>query len=223
MKLMIVDDHEVVREGLIATLADVRHVRIIGAVGTGKAALTLASRVMPDVALVDLRLPDTTGDDLCRELHAVSRCIAVVILSSYLNEETVRKSLGAGAVAYLTKSAGLPRLREVLEQIRADPSRRASLHTAPQVVKQLDELESAREGVLKITTRQEQIVWFLAEGLTNAAIAERLFISESTVRFHIQRAKTRLEARTRAELVAKAMRVGAIAPAPDDVGAPYSG
>jgi len=211
---MIVDDHEVVREGLMATLASVEGVTVVGAVATGRAALELARRVAPDVALVDLRLPDLSGDELCRELLALSPSISVVILSSYLSEETVRSSLRAGASAYVTKSAGVPKLREVLVELRNARGERP-VQTAPQLVKELDRLVAERQGTLRITPQQERVLELTAEGLTNRAIAARLFISESTVRFHVQKLKGRIGARTRAELVAKAMRLGVIPPAPE--------
>ena len=217
LRLLIVDDHEIVREGLIATLASSDDVSVVGAVATGSDALDLARRTLPDVALVDLRLPDTTGEELCRELLAVSPSTAVVILSSYLSEETVRSSLRAGATAYVTKSAGVPKLREVLAEIREE---RVPAQTAPQVVKELDRLLADRQGALRITPQQERVLELTAEGLTNRAIAERLFISESTVRFHVGKLKERIGARTRAELVAKAIRLGVIPPAPEAVGSP---
>src|SRR5438876_10380482 len=175
MRLMIVDDHGVVREGLMATLASVEGVTVVGAVATGRAALELARRVAPDVALVDLRLPDVSGDELCRELLALSPSISVVILSSYLSEETVRSSLRAGASAYVTKSAGVPKLREVLVELRNARGERP-VQTAPQLVKELDRLVAERQGTLRITPQQERVLELTAEGLTNRAIAARLFI-----------------------------------------------
>ncbi len=222
MHLMIVDDHEVVREGLMASLAAVDGLTVLGAVSTGSAALKLARRTTPDVALVDLRLPDMSGDELCRQLVALSPSISVVILSSYLSEETVRSSLQAGASAYVTKAAGLPKLREALEQIRAAPHKRLPVHLAPQLVKQLDRAVAERQGPLHLSPRQERILELAAEGLTNRAIGERLYISESTVRFHIQKLKARYGARTRAELVARAIRLGVIPPAPEAFTPAYS-
>jgi DNA-binding NarL/FixJ family response regulator len=142
-----------------------------------------------------------------------------VILTSYLSDETVRNALQAGAATYVTKAARIPRLTEVLEEVRDDPDRRVPVHGAPQLVRELDRVVGERQGPVRITQRQERILELAAEGLTNQAISARLFISESTVRFHLQGLKERLGARTRAELVGKAIRLGVIAPAPDDAGA----
>lgn len=217
MRLMIVDDHEVVRDGLVATLGAVERLTVIGAFSTGRDALALLRRETPDVALVDLRLPDISGDALCRAVLAASPATAVVMLSSHLSEEMVRASLSAGAAAYVTKAAGIRRLIDVLDELRAAPDARVPVHRAPQLVKQLDRLVAERQGALRITPRAERILELASEGRTNRAIGDELFISESAVRFHIQKLKERFGARTRAELVARAIHLGVIAPAPDDV------
>jgi DNA-binding NarL/FixJ family response regulator len=212
MRLMIVDDHEVVREGLSATLgADPRDV-LVASVSTGAAALALAGQMAPDVALVDLRLPDMSGEDLCRELVAASPSLSVVILSTYLSEETVRGALQAGAVGYVTKAAGLPRLREVLDELRQGLGAPPHSLTAPQIVQRLEALVAEREGARRATPQQERVLALAAEGMTNRAVGERLRISESTVRFHVQKLKELTGARTRTELVAKAIRLGMIPP-----------
>jgi DNA-binding NarL/FixJ family response regulator len=214
---MIVDDHEVVRQGLMVALTSQGDVRIVGAVATGQAGLELARRARPDVALVDLRLPDMSGQELCRDLVRIVPETTVVILSSYLSEETVRESLRAGAAAYVTKAAGLGTLREVLHDIRSGSMSSAMEHQAPQIVKQLHELVRDREGGLRATPQQERVLELAAQGLTNREVGARLFISESTVRFHIQKLKETVSARTRTELIAKAIRAGMIPPGAEDV------
>src|SRR4051812_24749129 len=119
MRVLIVDDHEIVREGLAATLSSDSRIEIVGAAATAKEALMLARRTLPDVALVDLRLPDMTGEELTRELRARFPSTAVIVLTTYLSEETVRGALKAGAAAYGTKAAGLPELRAAIDRIAA--------------------------------------------------------------------------------------------------------
>jgi DNA-binding NarL/FixJ family response regulator len=214
---MIVDDHEIVREGLVATLSAPGGVFVVGAVATGREALQLARRAAPTVAIVDLRLPDTSGDQLCRELLQVRPGMSVIMLSTYLNEEVVRGSLRAGATAYVTKAAGVMKLREVLRNLQRNPGARAQPHEASQIVNQLHALVAAREGGLRATPRQERVLELAAQGLTNREVGEQLFISESTVRFHIQKLKETTTTRTRTELIAKAIRIGMIAPGPEDL------
>ena len=222
IRLIIVDDHEIVREGLRAMLAADALTPVAGVAGTGQAALTLARRVVPTVAIVDLRLPDMSGAALCRQLLGLSPSISVVMLSTYLSEEAVREAIDAGACAYVTKAAGLAHLRATLELARRDPGRRVAQHDAPRIVKELHALVARRSGPPRPTPMQERVLELAAQGLTNREVGEKLFISESTVRFHIQKLKDLIDARSRTDLVAKAIRHGLIAPAPEDLRLPVA-
>src|SRR3954470_23977856 len=126
--VLIVDDHEVAREGLRAALGNDPDYEIVAAEPNGRRALEAARRTRPDVAIVDLCLPDMPGDELCRELLVVRPGLAVVMLTSYLTEETVRRSLHAGASSYVTKAAGLPELRAALARIREEGPRSHDLN-----------------------------------------------------------------------------------------------
>jgi DNA-binding NarL/FixJ family response regulator len=212
MRLLIVDDHEVVREGLQATLAADERLEIVGAVSTGRAAIERARQTIPDIAVVDLRLPDMRGEELTRALRERFPSIAVIILSTYLSEETIRASLEAGAAAYVTKAAGLPELRAAIDRVMADQKAPGPL-VGPQIAKQLHEAVTRRMAGEVPTPQQERVLELAAQGFTNQEIGERLFISESTVRFHIQKLKEKFSARSKTELIAKAIRSGFIAPA----------
>lgn len=212
MRVMIVDDHEIVREGLRSSLSRVPGIEVVGEADSGKEALRRVRQTLPDVALVDLRLPDMRGEDLTRELTRDFPSTAVVILSTYLSEETVRGALEAGASGYVTKSAGLPELMATLERVRKG-ALQPGLSSGPQIVKQLHALVSERMSGVTPTPQQERVLELAAQGFTNHEIGERLFISESTVRFHVQKLKAKFQARTKTELIAKAIRTGFIAPA----------
>lgn len=212
MRIMIVDDHEVVREGVRASLAREPGIDVVAEAATGKEALRLVRRTLPDIALVDLRLPDMRGEDLTAELARDFPGTAVIILSTYLSEETVRTALQAGAAGYVTKSAGLPELLAAIERVRAGADATAT-SSGPQIVKQLHALVTERMSGATPTPQQERVLELAAQGFTNHEIGERLFISESTVRFHVQKLKAKFEARTKTELIAKAIRTGFIAPA----------
>ncbi len=214
-RLLIVDDHEVVREGLAAALAADERFEIAGTAATGKAALERARQTLPDIALVDLRLPDMRGEDLTREIRTHFPSTAVIVLTTYLGEGTVREALDAGAAAYVTKAAGLPELRAAIERVVAEP-KAVDGTAAPQIVKQLHALVAARMDDAIPTPRQEAVLELAAQGMTNGEIGDRLFISESTVRFHVQKLKEKFSARTKTELIAKAIRTGFIAPALED-------
>lgn len=212
VRLLVVDDHEVVREGLAAALSADGRFEIVGAVASAAAALEQARRATADVALVDLRLPDMMGDALCRELRARAPSTAIVMLSSYVSEDTVRTAMEAGAAAYVAKAAGLSELRATLERVVGD----AAKATERPIVAQLRELVARRAGNELVTPQQERVLELAAEGLTYREIGARLYISESTVRFHMQKLKVKLGARSKTDLIAKAIRSGLIAPAADD-------
>jgi DNA-binding NarL/FixJ family response regulator len=212
MDVLIVDDHELVRQGLIATLGN--RCTVVAAVGTAAAALDVVRNQRVDLALVDLRLPDMPGDDLCRALRDLSPSTAVVMLTTYMSDETVRRALHAGATAYVTKAAGLPELLSVLDQVKMG---RNSLEGkgADQIVAQLHALAARRVAAAPLTPQQESVLELAAQGLTNQEIGKRLYIAESTVRFHLQKLKPMFGARSKTDLIARAIRTGAISPAPE--------
>jgi DNA-binding NarL/FixJ family response regulator len=212
VRVMIVDDHEIVREGVRASLSRAPGIEVVGEASTGREALRRVRQTLPDIALIDLRLPDMRGEDLTREFSRDFPGTKVIILSTYLSEETVRGALQAGAAAYVTKSAGLPELMAAIERVRAGDTV-VSTASGPQIVKQLHALVNERMAGTTPTPQQERVLELAAQGFTNHEIGERLFISESTVRFHVQKLKAKFEARTKTELIAKAIRTGFIAPA----------
>lgn len=218
LKLLIVDDHEVVREGLQAALGRDDHYQVVAVAGTARDALETAMHVTPDVAIVDMRLSDSTGDDLCRKLRRLFPELVVVILSTYLSEEVVRRAVQAGAAAYVTKAAGLPELRATLDHIWRDRHLPRRAPSAPQIVSYLERLVKERQDDLAVSPQQTRVLELAAEGLTYRAIAERLLISESTVRFHIQKLKVKFGAGSKTDLIVQSLRMGIITVAADDAG-----
>ncbi len=212
MRIIVVDDHEVVREGLLATLGAQAELTVVGSAATGRAGIDLARRVTPDVVILDLRLPDMSGNDVCREILEAGPTTKVVMLTTYLSEAVVRDAIAAGAHAFVTKAAGVSKLVEVIRACGSTDAEQVSPHQVPMIVRELHELVAAREGGMRTTPQQERVLELAAEGLTNREVGERLFISESTVRFHIQKLKDTTSARTRTELIAKAIRAGLISP-----------
>lgn len=215
LRLLIVDDHEVVREGLAATLAEDERYEVVGSVADGRSALEQARRTLPDIVVLDLRLPDTDGIALCRRFRKSFPSTAVVVLSTYLSEGTVRGALDAGAAAFVTKAAGLAELRSALERVRADQGKGVE-ELAPQIVERLHNLVAERIETIQPTPQQGRVLELAAQGMTNKEIGSRLYLSESTVRFHIQKLKEKLDAHTKTELIAKSIRTGIIAPAYED-------
>lgn len=213
-RLLVVDDHEVVRAGITAALSQDPSLQVAGVAGSGREALALLPDLRPDVAVVDLRLPDMSGDELCRRLRARLPGLAVVVLSSYLTEPAVRDAVEAGAAGYVTKAAGLAELRAAIEEAAAGTGRPASVS---QIMRRLEGILDDRDGAGAPTPQQARVLALAAEGLTYSEMARRLSISESTVRFHIQKMKIKLGARSRTELVVRAVRAGLVV-TPDDEG-----
>jgi DNA-binding NarL/FixJ family response regulator len=214
LRLLLVDDHEVVREGLVATLG--KRYDIVGVVSTGADALTWAATGNADVALVDYRLPDTSGDVLCQALRQQAPDMAVVILTTYSSPATARRALNAGASAYVTKAAGLPALYNVLDRLEHGGFDTPGPAAATQILAQLHQPSSQHEGAILLTPQQESILELASLGLTNREMGAHLYISESTVRFHLQGLKTKFGARSKTDLIARAIREGAISPMAED-------
>jgi DNA-binding NarL/FixJ family response regulator len=211
MRILIVDDHEVVREGLLAAFADEPEREIVAVASTAADAIQQAKRRLPDVALIDLSLPDMSGIALCHDMRQRFPSMALVMLTTYLSEDIVRDSIQAGATGYVTKAAGLTELRRVLDRIEANPAEPNGTG-ASQLVDQLHRIANVNTGGDRPTPQQQRVLELAAEGLTNDEIAARLYISESTVRFHLQKLKAKLGARNKTELIARAIRKGLVTP-----------
>lgn len=211
MRICVVDDHEIVREGLRQALPNDPRIEVVGEAASGAEALHQARRTLPDVMLVDFRLGDMTGDELCRRIRKDFPSTQVVMLTTYLSEDVVRRCIDAGAAGFVTKASGLDELRAVLAKLDEQPG--ASFSGGPSaVVQRLYETDAKRAPRRSLTPQQERVLELAAHGFTYSEISARLHISESTVRFHIQSLKERLGVRTKTELIATAIRCALISP-----------
>ncbi|GAA4744627.1 response regulator transcription factor [Actinomycetospora chibensis] len=208
-EVLVVDDHEVVRAGVAAALSRDERMTVVASAGDGREALALCCERRPDVAVIDMRLPDMAGHELCRRIREQCPDTAVVVLSTYLSEEAVRDCVVAGAAAYVTKAAGLTELRTAIVDAhhRADPGHRPCVS---QIVRRLEQLVTDRGDSDAPTPAQSRVLALAAQGLTYGQIARDLRISESTVRFHIQKLKVKLGVRSRSELAVAAVRAGLV-------------
>lgn len=221
-EVLVVDDHEVVRAGVTAALSRDERMTVVASAGDGREALALCCEHRPDVAVIDMRLPDMAGHDLCGKIREQSPDTAVVVLSTYLSEEAVRDCVGAGAAAYVTKAAGLTELRTAIVDAHHPHHPRHPGHRpcVSQIVRRLEQLvidrdiprRSARptDDTSAPTPAQSRVLALAALGLTYGQIARDLRISESTVRFHIQKLKVKLGVRSRSELAVAAVRAGLV-------------
>ena len=212
LRVLVVDDHDVVREGLKGALASDPRFVLVGEAANGRNALQSARRTLPDVVVLDLHLPDVSGEEVCSLLRGLLPSAVILVLTSYLTEETVRRVARAGASAYVTKAAGLPQLRAALDEIWADRGQSIDVSKAPQIVRYLEDVVRERSDDRAPTPQQARVLELAADGLTYREIADRLGISESTVRFHIQKLKVKFETSSKTELIVQAIRTGMIAP-----------
>jgi DNA-binding NarL/FixJ family response regulator len=212
VRVVIADDQRVVREGLQLMLDLLDGIEVVGSASNGEEALELVSRRRPDVVLMDLRMPRLDGVEATRRLAASEPGIGIVALTTYADDETVIAALQAGARGYLTKDAGAEQIRAAIENVAAgeaalDPAVQRSLVAA---VAGGEEASPAAAPDLPdgLTPREAEVLGLIAEGLSNAEIAERLVVSAATVKSHVNHLFAKIGARDRAQAVAYAYRNG---------------
>jgi DNA-binding NarL/FixJ family response regulator len=200
----VVDDHPIVRDGIVATLSDAGDFRIAGCAADVAGAISLAEHERPDVMLLDLEMPGGNGLHAIATIKRISPGTRIVIFSAYAGEERVGAALGAGADSYVLKGTSSDELLATVRAVAAGETR-ITPAIAAQAVAALRVPRYAR-----ITEREREILGLLAEGLSNRAIAERLSITERTVKFHVGEIFSRLCAGNRAQAVAIARQRGLI-------------
>ncbi|MGH9150379.1 MAG: response regulator [Acidimicrobiales bacterium] len=211
VRLLVVDDHQVVLEGLASMLATLRHrVVIAGATTSPDEALRLAAELAPDVALVDIRLRGASGLDLCGELVRRQPACRVVFFTVYEDEQYLFQALRAGASGYILKQTTAAELADVLDRVMAgdvaiDPAMagRVALTAA-----RLQSGEFWPGAHLGLTQRESEVLGLMVRNLSNRAIGQRLFIGEETVKTHARSLYRKLEVENRAQAVAAALREG---------------
>jgi DNA-binding NarL/FixJ family response regulator len=209
VRVLLVDDHEMVRAGLRAMLAGDSGVAVVGEAATGSAALARAREVEPDVVLLDARLPDIGGDEVCRRLLRSSPHLAVVMLTTFAEDDLVRRCVRAGARGYLLKDiAHLDLGRSLRAVMRGEAV--IDSKVAPVV------LAAARLGadpadvIPSLNARQREVLRLVAEGLSNREIAARTHLSEHTVKGYVEEILERLGARNRVHAAIVATKQGLI-------------
>lgn len=212
IRLLLVDDHAVVRSGLKMLLAGEADVEIVGEAGSGSEAVTRAGSARPDVILMDIGLPDMTGIEAARQIKSSHPEVAIVALTIHEDEEYFFKMLEAGASGYVPKRAAP---EELLTAIRAAAAGEVYLY--PSLAKLLvkDYLTQERGAETKstldgLTEREQEVLSLLAEGANNEEIAAALVISPKTVERHRENIMRKLNLHSRVELVRYAIRKGII-------------
>jgi DNA-binding NarL/FixJ family response regulator len=213
LRVLIVDDHEVQRVGTRQVLETTDDIVVVGEAAGGNAAVALTGEMRPDIALIDIRLPDRDGIDVARELAVHHRSTRVVILSAYDDDSLVRGALEAGVAGYLLKT--LPRT-ELIRAVRAASHGITVLD--PAVSERWNHVRQCENVAISahLTLRERQIVALVGEGLANKAIAAHLGVSVRTVEGHLNHIFAKLDLETRTELVRFALTNGLAAPEASD-------
>lgn len=210
IRLLIVDDHEMVREGLKAILVAEADFQIVGEAASAEQALELIGRLKPDIALVDIRLPGTNGIELCRMASEQYPDTAVIILTTFTDETLVAQCIQAGARGFIVKD--IERL-DLKRSIRAVARGEAAIDTkvAASVLAQLRRNPPQPEQVSspdRLSSQQLVILRLVAQGLSSREIATQLYLSENTVKGYVQEILHRLSVKNRTEAVMVAVKQG---------------
>jgi DNA-binding NarL/FixJ family response regulator len=202
LRVLIVDDHELVREGLVGAFARDDTTEVIGAVGTVAEAISVYDDDPPDVIVTDLQLQDGTGLDIIRQVRQSDETIGLVVVTMHSGDDQIFAAMEAGASAFVGKDA--PSTEVVRAARHAAVSPRSFLCTglAGAMVRRMS-AESTR-----LSTREHDVLLLLADGSNAAAIGQQLYMSESTVKSHIARIYQKLGAQNRAQALVTAMRIG---------------
>jgi NarL family two-component system response regulator LiaR len=203
IRVMLVDDHAVVRSGLATFLMVCDDMELVGEASSGEQALEMCNRVNPDVVLMDLVMPGMDGATATRKIREACPQIQVLALTSFKEQELVQGALQAGAIGYLLKDISAD---ELANAIRAAYAGKPTL--APEAAQAL--IQSTRSPARKIgddlTEREHEVLALLIEGLNNNEIADRLVVSRSTAKFHVSSILSKLDASSRTEAVAIALQ-----------------
>jgi NarL family two-component system response regulator LiaR len=211
IKLLLVDDHQLVRWGVRTFLATQPDIEVVGEAASGEEALRLATELSPDVALVDLVMPGMDGVELTRRLKAQGARTQVIVLTSYHEDEHIFPAIRAGALSYLLKDVSA---RELADAVRKAATGEAVLHprVAARVVRELHAVPRGNPAPGPILSERElEVLRLIAEGRSNAEIAEQLVISENTVKTHVGSILSKLHLADRTQAAVYAWREGLMA------------
>lgn len=207
VRILIADDHSVVRAGLRALLERQDHFRVIAEASTGEEAVAKAQEVKPDVAVLDIRMPGLSGIEACRQIvQSVEGC-KVVMLTSYAEDELLFAAIQAGAAGYVLKRIGDNELVQAVERV----SRGEGMLDPAMTVTVFSEMRKAREAqhvaaFADLTPQELAVLALVAEGLTNRQIAVKLYLGEGTVRNYVSSVLAKIGASNRAEAAAYAVK-----------------
>jgi two-component system, NarL family, response regulator DevR len=207
LKIVLVDDHEVVRVGLRTLIERQKDLQVVGEAGTAREAIEQVGRLAPDVVILDIRLPGRSGVEACSEIKSRWPDVRVIMLTSFPDDEVLFDAIAAGADGYVLKQVGSDELVSALQRV----GRGESLLDPKLIQKVFEKIRSARkkeraEAFENLTSQEMQILGHISEGLTNSEIGLQLHLSEKTVRNYASELLRKLDLTSRAQAAAYAAR-----------------
>ncbi len=201
IRIMIIDDHPVVRMGLASMLSTQPGIDVIGSASSGSEALALLKTISPDVVLIDLRMPGMSGLEVIRAINLLADSPRIIVLTSFDLDEDIYQCVNAGAHGYILKDAPQDRLLEAIQAVHA-----MKRYFPAEIAGRLTE----RMARANLTPREHQVLQLVAKGLTNKEIGRVFGISENTARNHVNSIIEKLEVSDRTEAATVAMRQGLV-------------
>ncbi|GAB4121583.1 MAG: response regulator transcription factor [Roseiflexaceae bacterium] len=200
IRIILVEDQRIVREGLIALLEDEPTIALVGEAANGEEALILYQQAQPDVVLMDLQMPLVDGPEATRRIRAIDPNARILVLTTYGTDEFIFKALRAGARGYLLKDTSADKLIAAIQAVAAGKTQ-----LAPEIAARLV-MGVSDGGPEPLTARELEVLTLLGQGLSNAEIGSKLFITPRTVKVHVQNILAKLGAANRTEAVSLAVR-----------------
>jgi len=206
IRLFLLDDHEVVRRGLKDLLDAEDGIEVVGEAGTAAAGLNRMTAMAPDVALLDVRLPDGDGVTVCREIRSALPATACLMLTAYGDDQALLGAIMAGAAGYVMKQASGSELVSAVRAVAAGQST-LDAHAAQRVMQRLRERAADADPASALTAQEKRVLELVGEGLTNRQIAQRMYLSEKTAKNYVSSVLAKLGMHRRSEAAALAARM----------------
>jgi len=210
IRLMLADDHRMLREGLRRSMSD-EGFDVVGEASDGDEAVRLAEQLRPDVILMDVTMPDVDGVEATRRIHSAQPEIRVIMLTMHADSDVLASAIRAGASGYLVKDCSTDEVAEAV-RMAANGDTALSQQLAATMLDEVRRLDrpSDTDDERVVTRREEEVLQLIADGCSTPEVAERLYISQKTVKNHLASIYQKLDARDRTQAVLQAVRMGIV-------------